>query len=166
VIVPDALATPTGVVVGPGIPIRVNAGLTTASARQAADRSCDDFPECEPIVVSREELPAGGVLTRWDDASRTITDLEVTTWDFGQWTLVMSEPDPALAERIARALSWSGDEDGYPHLAGDVTLYYSFACLRCLVEQRRWAEAEYLCALRPSGLRLPTWSANWKRIRS
>lgn len=95
----------------------VKAGLTTAPAREAADRYCDDFPECEPIVVTREKLPSGAVLTRWDDASGTIEDLEVTTVDFGPWTLVMQEPDAALAERVARVLSWSVDEDGYPRLA-------------------------------------------------
>ena len=116
VVLPDELAPSSGVVASPGVPIRVNAGLTTAPAREAADRHCDDFPECEPTIVNRETVPAG-VLTRWDDASGTIKDLEVTTVDFGPWTLVMFEPDAALAERIARALSWSVDEDGYPRLA-------------------------------------------------
>lgn len=116
VVLPDELAPSSGVVAVPGVPIRVNAGLTIASAREAADRYCDSFPKCEPIVVDREAVPAG-VLTRWDDASRTIKDLQVTTVDLGPWTLVMLEPDADLAERVARALSWSVDEDGYPSLA-------------------------------------------------
>jgi hypothetical protein len=116
VVLPDELAPSSGVVVVPGVPIRVNAGLTTASAREAADRYCDDFPKCEPIAVNREAVPVG-LLTRWDDASGTIKDFEVTTVDLGPWTLVMLEPDAALAERVARALSWSVDEDGYPRLA-------------------------------------------------
>ncbi len=94
----------------------MNAGLTTSPAHEAADRYCDDFPECEPIAASREKLPAG-VLTRWDDVSGTIKDLEVTTLDVGSWTLVMLEPDAALAEQVARAISWTVDADGYPRLA-------------------------------------------------
>jgi hypothetical protein len=117
VVIPSELAGSADVMVVPGVPIRVQVGLTTASARGAADRYCDDFPACEPVVVSREELPGGSVLTRWDDASGTIRDLEVTTLDLGSWTLVMSEPDAARAERVARALRWSVDEDGYPRLA-------------------------------------------------
>ncbi len=74
VILPDELAPPAGVVAVPGVPVRVNAGLTTAPDREAADSYCDDFPECEPIVVTREKLPFGAVLTRWDDASGTIED--------------------------------------------------------------------------------------------
>ena len=113
----DEVASEARVMAVPGVPIRVNAGLTTAAPRAAADRYCDEFPECKPIVVSRRELRSRGVLSRWDDESRTIEDLEVTTLDIGRWTLVISEPDPALAERIARRLRWSIDEDGYPRAA-------------------------------------------------
>jgi hypothetical protein len=116
VILGHELAPPSGVVAVPGVPVRVNAGLTTASAREAADENCDDFSQCEANVVNRERLPAG-VLTRWDDASGTIEDLEVTTLDLGSWTLVMLEPDAALAERVARAINSSVDADGYPRLA-------------------------------------------------
>jgi hypothetical protein len=114
-ILPDELAPSSGVVAVPGVPVRVNAGLTTASAHEAADRYCDDFPECEPTVVSREDLLAG-LLSRWDDVSGTIKDLEVTTLDLGSWTLVMLEPDATLAERLAQAISSSVDADGYPRL--------------------------------------------------
>jgi hypothetical protein len=38
VVVPSEPASPAGVMVVPGVPIRVKAGLTTASARDAADR--------------------------------------------------------------------------------------------------------------------------------
>ena len=115
VVLPDELAPSSGVVAVPGVPIHVNAGLTTASARETANRSCDDLPKCEPIVVNRKAVPAG-VLTRWDDASGTIKDLGVTTVDFGSWSLVMLEPEAALAERVARAVSWSVDQEGYPRL--------------------------------------------------
>ncbi len=37
--------------------------------------------------------------------------------DFGRWSLVILHPDAGLAERIARTLRWSVDEDGYPRLA-------------------------------------------------
>ncbi len=115
VIVPDALAPQSGVAV-PGVPVRVNAGLTTASAREAVDGYCNDFPHCEPVAVSRQRLSAG-VLTRWDDASGSIKDLEVTTLDLGSWTFLMLEPDAAVAEQVARAISSSVDADGYPRLA-------------------------------------------------
>jgi hypothetical protein len=112
-VIPDGLAPPAGVVAVPKVPIRVNAGLTTAPAPAAADRYCDDFPECEATVIDRVAVPSG-VMTRWDDASGTIRDLEVTTVDLGPWSLVMLEPDAAHAERVARALRWTVDEDRYP----------------------------------------------------
>jgi hypothetical protein len=112
---PDELAAPSGVVAVPRVPIRVNAGLTTAPAPEAADRYCDGFPECEVTVVDRVAVPSG-VMTRWDDASGTIRDLDVTTVDIGQWTLVMLEPDATRAERVARALRWSVDDDRYPRV--------------------------------------------------
>ena len=117
VVLPAELAPSSGVVAVPGVPIRVNAHLTTASPRDAAARYCGDFPRCEPVVVNREAVPAG-VLTRWDDASGMIRDLEVTTLDLDVWTLVMLEPDAAVAERVARTLTWSVGEDGYPRMTG------------------------------------------------
>jgi hypothetical protein len=115
VVLPNELAPPSGVVAVPRVPIRVNAGLTTAPAREAADRYCDDFHECEVTVVDRVAVPSGA-MTRWDDASGTIRDLDVTTVDFGHWTLVMIEPDATRAERVARALRWSVDDDQYPRV--------------------------------------------------
>lgn len=115
VVVPDELAPSSGVVAVPGVPIRVKAELTTASARDAADRYCQGFRKCEPVAVTREAVPAG-VLTRWDDASGSIRDLAVTTVDFHPWTLVVPELDAAVAERVARALRSSVDEEGYPRL--------------------------------------------------
>src|SRR5919106_3237334 len=116
VVLPDELAPSSGVVALPGVPIRVQAHLTTASARDAADRYCSDLPRCAPVVVDREAV-RGGVLTRWDDASGMIRDLGVTTVDFGPWTLVIPQLDAGPAERIARGLTWSVGEDGYPRLA-------------------------------------------------
>jgi hypothetical protein len=116
VVLPDELAPSSGVVAVPGVPIRGKAHLTTASARDAADRYCDGFRRCEPAVVNREAVPAG-VLTRWDDASGMISDLGVTTVDLAPWTLVLPELDAGPAERVARGLSWSVGEDGYPRLA-------------------------------------------------
>jgi hypothetical protein len=113
VVLPDALST--GVVAVPAIPLAVNAGLTTAPPRAAADQYCAGFPRCEATAVDR-----AGALTRWDDASGSIRDLGVTTVDLGQWTLVMLEPDAARAERVARALRWHDDEDGYPRVRGAV----------------------------------------------
>jgi hypothetical protein len=115
VVLPDELAPSSGVVAVPGVPSRGKAHLTTASARDAADRYCDGFRACEPAVVDREAVPAG-VLTRWDDASGTIRDLGVTTLDFGPWTLVIPELDADAAERLALGLSPSLHEDGYPRL--------------------------------------------------
>jgi hypothetical protein len=114
-VLPDELGPPSGVVAVPGVPIRVNADLTSAPAREAADRYCHDFSECEVTVVDRVAVPSG-VMTRWDDASGTIRDLDVTTVDLGQWTLVMMEPDPTRAERVSRALLWSVDQDRYPRV--------------------------------------------------
>jgi hypothetical protein len=114
VILPDELAPSSGVVAVPDVPVGVRAELTTAPAREAADRSCDDFPACEPAVVSRERLPES--LVRWDDASGTIGDLGVTTVDLGSWTLVLPEPDADRAERVGRAIGSSVDADGYPRL--------------------------------------------------
>ena len=114
-VLPDELAPPSAVVAVPGVPIGVNAGLTTAAARDAADRYCDNFPRCEVTAVDRVRLPSG-VMTRWDDASGTIADLGVTTVDFGQWTLVMMEPDATRAARVARALRSSVDDDRYPRV--------------------------------------------------
>jgi hypothetical protein len=116
VVLPDELAPPSGVVAVPGVPIRVHADLTTVPAREAADRHCDNFHDCEVTVVDRVAMPSG-VMTRWDDASGTIRDLNVTTVDLGQWTLVMMEPDATHAERVARALRWSLDDDQYPRVA-------------------------------------------------
>ena len=116
VVLPDELAPSSGVVAVPGVPVRVQAHLTTASARDAADRYCADFRRCAPVVVNREAVPAG-VLTRWDDASGMIRDLAVTTVDFGPWTLVIPGLDAGPAERVARGLTLSVGEDGYPRLA-------------------------------------------------
>jgi hypothetical protein len=79
------------------------------------DRYCHDFSGCEVTVVDRVAVPSG-VMTRWDDASGTIRDLDVTTVDLGQWTLVMMEPDATRAERISRALRWSVHQDRYPRV--------------------------------------------------
>jgi hypothetical protein len=128
VILPDELAPSSGVVAVPEVPLGVRAALTTAPAREAADRHCDGFPECEPTVVSRERLPEP--LLRWDDASGTIRDLGVTTLDLGAWTLVLPEPDARRAERVGRAISASVDADGYPRLASadpGVSLYFDWA---------------------------------------
>ncbi len=114
-VLPDELAPPSAVVAVPGVPIGVNAGLTTAAARDAADRHCDHFSKCEVTAVDRVRLPSG-VMTRWDDASGTIADLGVTTVDFGRWTVVMLEPDATRAARVARALRSSVDDDGYPRV--------------------------------------------------
>ena len=82
VVLPDELAPSSAVVAVPGVPIRVQAHLTTASPRDAADRYCGDLPRCAPVDVNREAVP-GGVLTRWDDASGMVRDLGVTTVAFG-----------------------------------------------------------------------------------
>ena len=108
---PEQLAPAAGVVAVPTVPARVKADLTTAPPREAADRYCDGFPTCEPTVVARAQN-----LIRWDDASGSIADLEVTTLDLGGWTLVLSWPDVGRAERVARAISASVDADGYPRL--------------------------------------------------
>jgi hypothetical protein len=96
--------------------MRVKAELTTAAPRDAADRFCDQFPACEPAAVSRARVPLP--LVRWDDASGTIRDLEVTTLDLGTWTLVLAEPDAGRAETVARAVRAEVDADGYPSLSG------------------------------------------------
>jgi hypothetical protein len=115
VVLPEELAPSSGVVAVPEVPIRVNAHVSTAPAREAADRYCDGFPECEATVVDRVTVPSG-VMTRWDDASGTIRDLDVTTVELGQWTLVMIGLDATRAERVARALRWTVDEDRYPRV--------------------------------------------------
>jgi hypothetical protein len=115
VVLPDELAPASGVVAVPGVPIDVQAHLTTASPRDAADRYCGSFRTCEPVIVDREAVPAG-VLTRWDDASGMIRDLGVTTVDFGPWTLVIPLLDAGPAERIARELTGNVGEDRYPRL--------------------------------------------------
>lgn len=103
------------VVALPSAPLSLKASLTTAAPRDAADRFCDQFPACEPIAVNRKRD-----LVRWDDASGTIRDLEVTTVDLGAWTLVLAEPDAGKAESLASAISAETDEDGYPRLSGAV----------------------------------------------
>ena len=117
VVLPEELAPSSGAVAVPGLPVPVKAHLTTASDRDAADRYCHGFPACEPVVVDREHVRSG-VLTRWDDASGTIRDLGVTTVAFGPWTLVIPELDAGAAERVARRLTWSVGEDGYPRPSG------------------------------------------------
>jgi hypothetical protein len=117
VILPDELTPTAEVVAVPGVPARVNAGLSTATARQVADWECgEDFPSCKPVALTREALPSGAVLTRWEDKSETILDLELSTLELETWTLELSHPDARLAERLARALKSSVDEDGYPRL--------------------------------------------------
>ena len=117
-ILPDELAPAIEVVAVPGVPGRVSAGLSTATARQIADRQCGyDFPSCKPETVTREKLPNNAILTRWEDASGTILDFDLTTLELGVWTLEISHPDARLAEHFARALQLSVDEDGYPRLA-------------------------------------------------
>jgi hypothetical protein len=130
VVLPSELAPGNDVVATPSVPVGVQAGLTTASPRAAANGYCADFAACEPVAVERATLPTGGVVARWDDASGTIRNLEVTTVDLGRWTLVLSEPSAARAERIARALRWSLGGDGYPRLASAddaVPLSYDWA---------------------------------------
>jgi hypothetical protein len=112
VTVPDELATLSGVVAVPTAPLRVNGSLTTAAPRDAADRFCDGFRDCEPTAVSR----APGPVVRWDDASGSIRDLGVTTLDLGAWTLVLAEPDADRVEAIARAVTSRVGRDGYPRL--------------------------------------------------
>jgi hypothetical protein len=114
VVLPDGHAPSAGVVAVPDVPIRANALLTTARPAEAADRSCDGFPACEPTVVGRERH-----VVRWDDASGTIRDLGVSTVDFGAWTLVLSQLGPDRAERIGRAIDLSVDADGYPRVASN-----------------------------------------------
>jgi hypothetical protein len=116
VVLPDELAPSSGVVAVPGVLNPFRAYVTTAPDREAADSYCHGFPACEPVVVDREGVRAG-VLTRWDDASGMIRDLGVTTVAFGSWTLVIPDLDAGPAERVARRLTWSVGEDGYPRLS-------------------------------------------------
>jgi hypothetical protein len=102
---------PTSAVAVPSVPLRVNAGVTTFTPREAAGLACSGFRACEPTPVDR-----AGALTRWDDASGTIADLELTTVDLGQWTLAILDPDAARAKRVARSLHWTTDDDGYPRV--------------------------------------------------
>ena len=118
VVLPGGLGS--GVVAVPHAPIGVKAELTTAAPREAADRFCHGFPECRVVAVARS-----GVVTRWDDASGAIRDLEVTTVDLGSWTLVLIEPDPARAERAARELTWAVDP--YPRVLGAVRIHADWA---------------------------------------
>jgi hypothetical protein len=108
------LADERAVVAAPAAPLRVNAGLTTATPREAADRVCHDFRACTPVPVRRD-----GRITRWDDASGTIRDLGITTVDHGDWTLVLLEPSEERARRVAQAVSYSVDADGFPRLEGE-----------------------------------------------
>jgi hypothetical protein len=119
------------VVAIPAAPLPLNASLTTAAPRDAADRSCDQFPACEPVATSRR-----GRLVRWDDASGTIRDLEITTVDLGAWTLVLAEPDPGKAASLARAITAEVDEDGYVLLEGAVD--------PCLASVMLWARGQLI----------------------
>ena len=114
VVLPDELVPDPGGVATPVAP--VGAGLTIMAVREAADHYCGEFPACEPEAVSRESLPNGGILTRWDDPSGSITDLEVSTVALDLWNLVIHHPDAALAERIARAVRVTVDEDLFPRV--------------------------------------------------
>jgi hypothetical protein len=118
VVLPDELVADAGAVVAASVsPLGLApTGLTIESVRTAADHYCGDFPACEPEAVSRESLPNGGTLTRWDDRSGTIKDLEVSTVALGLWNLVIHHPDAALARRIARAVRVSVDKDLFPRI--------------------------------------------------
>jgi hypothetical protein len=118
VVLRDGLARPSGVVAVPRVPTPSNADLTTAAARDVANRYCDGFPACEVTVVERVAMPSG-LMTRWDDASGSIRDLGVATVDLGLWTLVIAGPDSDRAARLARALQWTVDEDQYPRVASN-----------------------------------------------
>jgi hypothetical protein len=118
VILPDELTPTAELIAIPGVPARVSAGLSTATAQQVADRRCgEDLPSCKPEAVTREELPSGAILTRWEDTSGTLLDLDLSTLELGTWTLAISHSDARLAERFAQALQSSVDEDGFPRLA-------------------------------------------------
>jgi hypothetical protein len=79
-----------------GVPVRLDelastpmTALTTAEPRRAADRYRADFPACRAVAVEREVFSNRAVVTRWDDASGTLRDLDVTTARLGRWTLVL-----------------------------------------------------------------------------
>jgi hypothetical protein len=150
VFLPDELAPPAGVVAAPTVPVGFSAELTTAPAREAADRYCDAFPECEPTVVDRKRIPEP--LIRWDDASGTIRDLGVTTVDFGSWTLVLGQVDAGSGERIGRAIRSSVDADGYPRLASTgpaAPLHYDWAGVILWVPNSESQGEHYLIEVMP-----------------
>ena len=83
VTLPAELAHGSSVVAVPAAPLRLNASLTTAAPRDAADRFCDQFPACEPTAVSRERAPLP--LVRCADAGPDLELHEPETAVGGTW---------------------------------------------------------------------------------
>jgi hypothetical protein len=119
-----------------GVPIRdnpVGQFFTTDEPREAVRLHCAGEPECDPQVVESEVLPNGAILARWEDRSGT-APLEVTSVDLGTWLAVLPDHDTSeVTERIARALQWREDEDGYLLVSSsdpDVSIDHDWSSLR------------------------------------
>jgi hypothetical protein len=91
-------------------------GLTAATLQEVAQRYCGGVQGCRPEAIAHESLANGGQLTRWTDAGGANRIFELTTVRFGDWTLSLSEGSAALAEEIARGLTWHEDREGFIQL--------------------------------------------------
>jgi hypothetical protein len=84
--------------------------LTTTPGEAFATMRCLAAPVCAAaVLVDSDVLANGASLQVWS----TSTDDPIVAVQMDRWTLVLEGPDTALAKRLAGALRWSVDSDGY-----------------------------------------------------
>lgn len=115
----DASVVPEAPVTVADAPRTPRQELTTATPRQVAEEACkrltrDTGAACTPTAEGVQPLRSRARLTHWHAG----TDETTTTVELGGWTLVLTGPDPGLAETIAAGIVWTIDHDGYVRLRG------------------------------------------------
>jgi hypothetical protein len=84
--------------------------LTTTPGETFVTMRCLAAPVCAAVVLVESDVLANGALLQvWS----TNTDDPIVVVQMDRWTLVLEGPDSALAKRLAGALRWSVDSDGY-----------------------------------------------------
>jgi hypothetical protein len=127
----QVLATPV-VYVGPARPSAIGdlPGLELGSdlfaAPAAAIAPQETAPGWTAVPGPQRVLPGGAVFTQWEQVGPAKPErfpLDVSTIERGGWTLLLDGPGQAAAPRVADALVWTTDEDGFHHLSSrDPTL--------------------------------------------